>query len=81
MKMKTKVDNQNMLDSTIGLILTNLYFKCNSCNYSFHRLVVGIVRRFEGKLLVSHRDKPDKPFKVGRCTECGSKDIIHVEFL
>lgn len=79
--MKTKVDNKNILDSSIGLILTNLYFTCNSCNYTFHRLVIGIVRRVSGKLVVSERDRPDKPFKAGQCTKCGSKNIYHVEFL
>lgn len=79
--MKTKVDNQNMLDSSIGLILTNLYFTCNSCNKRFHRVVIGIVRRVSGKLVISDRDRPDKPFKVGKCTNCGSKEIYHVEFL
>ena len=79
--MKTKVDNQNVLDSSIGLILTNLYFTCKDCNHTFHRLIIGIVRRVSGKLVVSERDKTDRPFKVGKCEKCGSKDIFHVEFL
>ena len=79
--MKTKDVNQNMLDSSIGLILTNLYFTCKDCNYTFHRLVLGIVRRVSKKLVVSDRDNPDKPFKVGKCIKCGSKDIYYVEFL
>jgi len=79
--MKKKDANQKLLDSSIGLILTNLYFTCNSCGYSFHRLIVGIVRRVDGEVVVSDRDKPDKPFKVGKCTNCGSKEIYHVEFL
>ena len=79
--MKKKDVNQNMLDSSIGLILTNLYFTCKDCDYTFHRVVIGVVRRVSGKMVVSVREKPDKPFKVGKCTKCGSKDIYHVEFL
>ena len=70
-----------MLDSSIGLILTNLYFTCQNCNYNFNLLVIGIVHRVGKKLVVSDRDKPDTPFKVVKCTKCGSKDIFHVEFL
>ena len=81
MKMKDKFYKQRIIDSTIGLILTNLFFTCNDCGHTFHRLVIGIVRRVSGKLVVSDRDRPDRTFKVGKCTKCGSKNIHHVEFL
>jgi hypothetical protein len=74
-------DNIKFLDNSIGLILTNLYFTCKDCDYNFHRLVIGIVRRVDKKLVISDRERPDRPFKVGKCTRCGSKDIYHVEFL
>ena len=81
--MKTKVDNQNFLDSTIGLILTNLYFTCNSCGHTFHSLVLGIVRRSAagGKLIVSQRDKADRPFEKCYCPKCGSQELHYTEFL
>jgi len=79
--MKTKADNKNMLDSSIGLIITTLYFQCKDCDHVFYRAVVGIVRRVSGSLIVSSRDKPARPFKVGKCLKCGSKNIYHIEFL
>ena len=79
--METKADNQNMLDNSIGHIITVLFFECKNCHHIFSRLVPGIVRRVLGKLVVSEREKHDKQFKVGKCEICSSKDIYHIEFL
>lgn len=79
--MKTKNAKQNVLDSTIGLIITTMYFQCNDCGNIFCRAVAGIVRRVSGKLIVTKKGKPDKPFKVGKCLKCRSKNIDYIEFL
>jgi len=79
--MKSKDAKQNVLDNTIGLIVTTMYFQCNACGNIFFRAVAGIVRRVSGKLIVTKREKPDKPFKVGKCLKCRSKNIDYVEFL
>ena len=79
--MKTKDEKQNVLDSTIGLIITTLYFQCNDCGNIFCRAVAGIVRRVSGKLIVTKKGKPDKLFKIGKCLKCRSKNIDYVEFL
>jgi hypothetical protein len=71
----------HMLDSSIGLTITTLYLQCKDCDHVFYRSVVGIVLRVSGKLVISSRDKPDRPFKVGKCLKCGSREIYHVEFL
>jgi hypothetical protein len=86
--MKTKIDNQNsekeqknILDSSIGLTITNLYLHCKNCNHTFYRTVIGIIRRKSGRLVVSSKERPDRPFKIGKCLKCGSKEIYHIEYL
>jgi hypothetical protein len=79
--MKNKVENQNVVDSSIGQIITVLFLQCKSCNCYFSRLLFGILRRVSGRLAVSAKDRPDKPFKLGKCEICGSKEIYLVEYL
>ena len=76
-----KADNQKMLDSSIGLTMTTLYLQCKDCDHVFCRAIVGIVHRVSGRLVISSKYKPGKPFKVGKCLKCCSKNIYHVDFL
>ena len=79
--MQNENDNKNLLDSSIGHILTVLFFECKDCHHIFSRLENGIVHRLSGNHVVSTRDKSDRTFKPGKCEICGSKAKYNMEFL
>lgn len=73
--MSNNVDKQKLGCNYVGIVITVLVFSCKNCNYAFHTTIPGLLKRVDGRLIISQKGCLDTEYKPYSCKRCGSKDF------